>query len=55
MLFDDIKPLLAENALIKSDSSPHYAPDVARHFPKAAYKQYMGKRGRPLVRASSSR
>lgn len=44
-LFEDIGPLIAEHALIKSDSNPHYAPDVARHFPKVAYKQYMGKRG----------
>ena len=44
-LFEDIAPFIAENALIKSDSNPHYATDVAKYFPGAAYKQFLGKRG----------
>lgn len=44
-LFSDMKPLVHEDALIKSDSNPHYRADVKRHFPKARHVQYASKRG----------
>ena len=44
-LFQRIRPLVADAALIKSDSNPHYGSDVRRYFPRAKYQQYEGKRG----------
>lgn len=44
-LFTRLQDLVTEDALIKSDSNPHYAPTVAKHFPEARYVQYLGKRG----------
>lgn len=43
-LFKTIAPLLEEGAVIKSDSNPHYPPDVARFFPKSAHKTYLGRK-----------
>ena len=45
ILFSKIKELVAEDALIKSDSNPHYPEDVKTFFPKAKHVQYEGKRG----------
>src|ERR1700692_1610511 len=44
-LFMELRPLVAEGAVIKSDENPHYAADVKRHFPKSEHKAYKGKRG----------
>ena len=44
-LFTAIKPLMRENAVIKSDSNPHYPASVKKHFPKARHVAYKGKRG----------
>jgi len=44
-LFQRIKPLVAENALIKSDQNPYYVKDVKRHFPRARHQRFKGKRG----------
>ena len=44
-LFMEIKPLLGEGALIKSDQSPHYPEDVAKHFPNSKHRRFKGKRG----------
>ena len=44
-LFQEIKDLVHEDAVIKSDSNPHYAPDVKKHFPQAKHVSYLGKRG----------
>lgn len=37
-LFRRLTPLIAENALIKSDQSPHYPEAVKRHFPLCEHK-----------------
>jgi len=44
-LFSEIRDLVAEDAIIKSDLNPHYKNDVERFFPKASYFQFEGKRG----------
>jgi len=43
-LFRQLQDVVHEEALIKSDSNPHYAPDVARFFPKARHVQHLGRR-----------
>jgi hypothetical protein len=44
-LFDTIQDYVEEDAIIKSDSNPHYPADIKRCFPKATHTQYEGKRG----------
>jgi transposase-like protein len=44
-LFAAISPFVHPEAVIKSDSNPHYPTDVARCFPKARHVRYQGKRG----------
>lgn len=44
-LFEELKPLLSSEVVIKSDQNPHYAPDVAQGFPKARHQTYKGRRG----------
>ena len=44
-LFRKIKPLLAEGAVIKSDSNPHYSADVKRLFPGKKHLVFKGRRG----------
>ncbi len=44
-LFGEIKDLIQEDAVIKSDSNPHYPADVKRHFPNAKHVTFLGKRG----------
>jgi transposase-like protein len=44
-LFNEIKPLLAEGALIKSDQNPHYTNDVKKHFPGCTHQTSKGRRG----------
>jgi hypothetical protein len=44
-LFKELKPIIAESALIKSDENPHYPADVKRHFPGATHQTYKGRRG----------
>ena len=44
-LFEKIKPLIYQGALIKSDSNPHYAKDVKKHFPHSAHVTCLGLRG----------
>lgn len=44
-LFEEIKPLVIETLVIRSDSNPHYPEDVKRHFPKALHQRVLGKRG----------
>jgi hypothetical protein len=43
--FEKIRPQISENATIRSDSNPHYGPDVAEYFPKAKHEQFLGVRG----------
>jgi hypothetical protein len=44
-LFHQVKDLIHEDALIKSDANPHYPPDVKKHFPLSKHVSYLGKRG----------
>lgn len=44
-LFEQIKPLVKSNALIKSDENPHYVSDVTKHFPHARHERHKGQRG----------
>jgi len=44
-LFEELKPLLAPDAVIKSDQNPHYGPDVSFHFPGHAHQTFKGRRG----------
>lgn len=44
-LFQSLKSLIEPEALIKSDSNPHYPRDVKRHFPRAMHEAHKGQRG----------
>jgi hypothetical protein len=44
-LFKDLQKIVTEDAIIKSDSNPHYREDVLEFFPKAKHIRYLGKRG----------
>ncbi|MGE3262459.1 MAG: hypothetical protein AB7K68_11820 [Bacteriovoracia bacterium] len=44
-LFQKILPFVEEDAIIKSDSNPHYPKDVKKFFPKARHVTFKGKRG----------
>ncbi len=43
--FEEIKPLVACGAVIKSDQSPHYPMAVKTHFPNSRHETFKGKRG----------
>jgi hypothetical protein len=43
--FEELKPLVWERAIIKSDENPHYVADVKEHFPLAEHIPFKGKRG----------
>jgi len=43
-LFRQLQNLVHEEALIQSDSNPHYASDVAKFLPKARHVQFLGRR-----------
>ncbi len=45
VLFRELRDLIHEDAVIKSDSNPHYPADVKRHFPRAKHVTYLGQRG----------
>lgn len=44
-LFEEIKPLVKDEALIKSDENPHYPSDVKAYFPNAVHERHKGQRG----------
>lgn len=44
-LFTELKALVSEHVIFKSDMNPHYPPDVKKHFPKSAHITYKGRRG----------
>jgi len=44
-IFTELKDLVSEFALFKSDMNPHYPPDVKKHFPKSQHLTYKGRRG----------
>lgn len=43
-LFERMKPFIAQTALIRSDSNPHYGPDVKRYFPHSRHVTILGGR-----------
>lgn len=44
-LFEEIADFVHPNAVIRSDESPHYPADVAKHFPHAVHERFRGRRG----------
>ncbi len=44
-LFERARSLIQPNTLLRSDSNPHYGPDVRRYFPNASYETVLGGRG----------
>ena len=44
-LFEEIKNFVESNALIKSDSNPHYPVDIKKFFPQATHCAQIGRRG----------
>ena len=44
-LFSELKNLVIDSAIIKSDQNPHYPKDVARFFPNAKHVTTKGGRG----------
>lgn len=44
-LFEQMKPLILPEALIRSDSNPHYPEDVRRFFPGGRHVTVLGGRG----------
>ena len=44
-LFQDLKPLVCDDAIIRSDQNPHYVEDVRKHFPSCTHKTHKGRRG----------
>ena len=43
-LFKNLKNIVCEKSIIKSDENPHYTSDVKRFFPKSEHKVYKGRR-----------
>lgn len=44
-LFEEIAALVSPDAVIRSDESPHYPADVAKHFPDSVHDRFKGRRG----------
>jgi hypothetical protein len=44
-LFNRIQPFIAPDAIIRSDSNPHYPDDIKRFFPKATHETVLSRRG----------
>jgi len=44
-LFSRVQDLLQPQGIIRSDSNPYYARDVAKHFPNFKYETVLGGRG----------
>lgn len=44
-LFQQVKPYVVDNVLIKSDQNPHYPIDVKTYFPNSEHIAYKGRRG----------
>jgi hypothetical protein len=45
VLFNEMKPYIAKNAVIGSDRHPHYSKSLKRHFPDCNHKNFKGVRG----------
>ena len=44
-LFAELRNLVSETAVIKSDQDPHYPPDVKLFFPKGEHLNFKGRKG----------
>jgi hypothetical protein len=44
-LFTEIKDLIADDALIKSDMNPSYGVDIRTFFPRSRHQTFKGRRG----------
>ncbi len=44
-LFESVKDLITHDAVIRSDSNPHYREDVKRCFPQATHETVVSRRG----------
>lgn len=44
-LFRELRPIVQPGALLKSDSNPHYVPDVKAYFPDCIHETCIGQRG----------
>lgn len=44
-LFKNLKAIVHEGAVIKSDENPHYPVDVKRYFPQSDHRTFKGRRG----------
>ena len=44
-LFNQLKLVVTQSVVIKSDQNPHYASDVLRYFPEGEHLTYKGRRG----------
>ena len=45
LLFQELAPVVARGAAIRSDSNPYYKNDVKRHFPTCQHLTCIGTRG----------
>lgn len=45
-LFERLRPVIAPNAIIKSDMSAHYTRDIASRFPRAKHVKFKGRKSR---------
>ena len=44
-LFEKVQSLVHPEAIIRSDSNPHYPDDVKRHFPQATHETVLSRKG----------
>jgi len=44
-LFERLQPHIHPEAIIRSDSNPHYPADVKKYFPKATHQTVKGRKG----------
>lgn len=44
-LFEQLRPYISRDAVIKSDENPHYPKDVRKFFPASKHLTYKGRRG----------
>ena len=45
-LFRELKSIIGQNCVFKSDQNPHYGPDVRKHFADHEHKRFKGRRAR---------
>lgn len=45
-LFERVKPFISDNALFRSDSDPHYPPDLKKFFPGCSHETVKSRRAR---------